>query len=367
MFDFDNSLSYCAVNPRLPLVNLPDSWQGYSSLPGHLWVATSGTTKRSEEGLKWVALSKKALLISAEAVNCHFNLSAKDRLGVTLPLFHVGGISILARGHLLGAKVHEYSWGYWEPFSFERWLAEEKITVCSLVPTQLHDLVKKQCQPQRLRLVMIGGGALDEGLKNEARRLGWPLALTYGMTECSSQIASGQVGDDRLVLLPHIEAKVDRGRLCLKSSALFSGYLKIKKKQFQWEDPKQEGWFLTDDKVEMEDRTLRFLERTDDRVKIKGENVSLGHLNRVLEGLKSKAIEAVVLALEDQRAGFDLVLGVVGEDGKYGRLLAERLNERVMPYERVARTILLREIPKNEMGKKRFVINNLFEYVLMKS
>ena len=77
--------------PRLPF------------LKSHIWLATSGRTCQ-----KWVALSKAAVLFSAQTVNQHLSVTSADRWGVCLPLFHVGGLSILARADLSRSSYFMY-------------------------------------------------------------------------------------------------------------------------------------------------------------------------------------------------------------------------------------------------------------------
>src|SRR4051812_23438722 len=66
-------------------------------LPGHIWVATSGSTT-----VKWVGLSKASILASAHAVNEHLMSTSKDIWVHALPDFHVGGLGIWARSYLNG-------------------------------------------------------------------------------------------------------------------------------------------------------------------------------------------------------------------------------------------------------------------------
>src|SRR5438045_3187840 len=77
----------------------------------HLFVVTSGSTGT----FKIVALSKQAVLASAIAVNERLVATNRDIWCRVLPLFHVGGLGILARAHVSGARVIEREW---DPQSF---------------------------------------------------------------------------------------------------------------------------------------------------------------------------------------------------------------------------------------------------------
>ena len=70
-------------------------------------------------------------------------------------------------------------------------LADRGVTHTSLVPTQVHDLVKADLRaPETLKAIVVGGGHLDAATGRLARTLGWPVLASYGMTEAASQIAT---------------------------------------------------------------------------------------------------------------------------------------------------------------------------------
>ena len=65
---------------------------GRAQLRGHLLFSTSGSTGNS----KWVALSRRAIMTSAEAVNEHLQVTPHDHWLLALPTFHVGGMGVVA-------------------------------------------------------------------------------------------------------------------------------------------------------------------------------------------------------------------------------------------------------------------------------
>jgi O-succinylbenzoic acid--CoA ligase len=129
-------------------------------------VATSGSTADSPLRIKWTALSKKAILASAEAVNTFLSSDHRDIWGASLPSFHVGGLGIWARGFLSRAQVIDtYSLmnGIWDPVQFTELIQRFAITLTSLVPTQVYDIAKMGIKaPSSLRGVVIGGGVLQQ-------------------------------------------------------------------------------------------------------------------------------------------------------------------------------------------------------------
>jgi len=332
--DFQSNQSYDLKNPRLPKETLlPDV-----DILGHVWIATSGTTG----SIKWAALSKEALLISAAAVNAHFSITQQDIWINPLPSFHVGGLGIYARAHLSDSKVVPFQG--WDPQSFHNQIILNKATLTSLVPTQLYDLIQTNLKaPPTLRAVIIGGGSLDPSLFHKALELHWPIAPSYGMTECCSQIATALPGHSQMQILPHVTLK--DSPLKVSSKSLLTAYWT----QGQLYDPKEGDWLQTEDLVEIENNHLKFLGRKGDWAKILGENVHLLPLQALLDAhAKPLGIEAYLKFLPDPRKGSRIVL--ITTHTEPSTLIAQ-YNSQVMPFERIDECILVPHIEKTALGK----------------
>ena len=136
------------LNPRFPkadydkLYSLAENVQIERQLRSHVWIATSGSTADSIGATKLVALSKKALMASAAAVNLHLQATEKDVWTQVLPHFHVGGLGIEIRAELVGSRVVKaLKEAKWDVHHFYKTLNEEGCTLSALVPTQVYDLV----------------------------------------------------------------------------------------------------------------------------------------------------------------------------------------------------------------------------------
>jgi o-succinylbenzoate---CoA ligase len=324
--DWLSGESHVLLNPRLPEEERRRLESFVIDLPGHVWLSTSGTSG----ALKLTALSKRALLASAAAVNRHLQSDASDVWLCVLPTFHVGGLGIYARAFLSGARVVTA-------------LPWDGVTLASLVPAQVSDLVRDRVEPPRsLRAVVVGGGALSEELYGAARALGWPLLPSYGMTECCSQAATATLESPELLLLDHVDARIeDDGRLALRSEALLTGYATEK----GFVDPKAGGWFVTEDIASLEGRLLRVEGRRGDFVKIGGESVDLSRLDRILASLGA---DAAVFPIPDDRLGHVIALAVASGDAD---AIAAAFNARVFPFERARRVVHVPEIPRTPLGK----------------
>lgn len=329
MIDFESRESHLLLNPRLPAEERArlETIAAEVSLPGHVLLATSGSTG----AIKLVALSKDAILASAAAVNERLEVTGDDIWCAVLPHFHVGGLGIWARAHLSGARVVSMPW---DPVAF----GCAEATLASLVPAQVHDLLQHDVEPPaRLRAVLVGGGAFDSGLEEQAVARGWPMLASYGMSEAGSTVAV------RDTLLSHLEARAESGgRLAFRGASLFTGYVT----EEGLIDPKRDGWFLTEDLGEVDGRMLRVRGRVGEFVKIGGESVDLKRLDRIAsEAARVCGGDAGVVALADERLGQVIHLAVTA-DG-----IAELFNERVLPFERARGVHRVAAIPRSSLGK----------------
>jgi O-succinylbenzoic acid--CoA ligase len=326
MIDFESSASHLLLNPRMPAEERERLDRIVPPLDAHVFVATSGSTG----ALKLVALSKRAILASAAAVNERLDVKPSDVWAAVLPPFHVGGLGVYARCHLAGARVLPTAWD-------ARAFADSEATIASLVPAQVHDLIAVRRTPSRnLRVILVGGGAFDEAAVEAARNAGWPVLPSYGMTECCSTISIEDI------LLPHLDARVGPdGRVALRGSSLLTGYVT----EHGLIDPKVDGWFVSEDVGDVDGRTLRIHGRAGDFVKIGGESVDLGRLDRILAEIAGDA--AAIVAVPDERLGHVIHLASTIDADP----LVDAFNARVHPFERIRAVHRVDAIPRSPLGK----------------
>ena len=152
--------------------------------PGGVLVATSGSTGRP----RLVVLPPAALRASAAATAAR--LGGPGRWLLALPADHVAGVQVIVRALLAGAPpvVQDLRGGF-RPAGFAAATARlgpgRRYT--SLVPTQLLRLLDAGgAALDALRgydAVLVGGAALDAGLRARAEAAGVRVVATYGMTE----------------------------------------------------------------------------------------------------------------------------------------------------------------------------------------
>lgn len=355
--DWHSDHTEILLNPRTPVSDQKMAQQLIQALPAlktHFWLSTSG----SSGAMKWAALSKKAVLESARAVNSHLECNESDVWLNPLPIFHVGGLGIAARGYLSRAKVYNFS-NTWNVETFCKVLEETRTTLTALVPAQIYDIVKGQKKsPASLRGVIVGGGAISEHIYAKACELGWPLLPSYGSTECCSQVATPTIGKYESHELPpkkvlsHLSIKLDEeGHICIKGTSLLTGYALGTPSQPKFVDPKQDGWYHTEDLGIIQDGYLQILGRNDNFIKIGGESVDVLRLEKILEELKlslSLDQDSVILPVKDDRLGH--VIHLASTNRNMDQLVSS-FNARVMPYEKIRAVRHVSCIPRSPLNK----------------
>lgn len=358
--------NHIALNPLRPADGEGLDYFAHHTLGARGWCffQTSG----SEGAPKWVALSKEAFLISARAVNELFAATAADRWLVPLPLHHVGGFSIHARCFASGATAHSLA-GRWDAAEFARACADKRITLTSLVPTQVFDLVQNHLPtPKCLRAVIVGGGALSSALRERALDLGWPVCRSYGMTEAASQIAT-QSADayfrdhpDSMQVLTHWQISTDANDiLTVRGPALAKGYAtRAPDGSWQWQPIDPAEGLRTRDRVRLSQHAgrtlLEFIGRDASFVKISGELVNRDALQLRLDAVAAETnfpTVAVIVPVADERRETRLIIAVeAGKSTPAERTsLCERYNFTSLPFERADAICEVESLPRSSIGK----------------
>ncbi|MFH1329436.1 MAG: AMP-binding protein, partial [Actinomycetota bacterium] len=141
-----------------------------------------------------VVLTGENVAASAAGSKARLGNGAGDCWLGVLPLYHIGGISILWRSAREGGTVVLE-----EAFEAGRaaaLLSSGTIAFASVVPTMLWRILEESAGAfPGVRAVLVGGGPADPALLAAARRAGLPALQTYGMTETASQVATEAPGE----------------------------------------------------------------------------------------------------------------------------------------------------------------------------
>ncbi|MBT5773781.1 MAG: AMP-binding protein, partial [Dehalococcoidia bacterium] len=157
----------------------------------HSLIYTSGTTGSPKGAL----LTHGNFYWSAVASGENLGVEAADRWLACMPLFHVGGLSILLRSAIYGttAVIHD---GF-DEVRVNQAIRDEGITLLSVVAVMLRRMLDAddQVYPPSMRAVLVGGGPVPAELLERARDRGLPVLQTYGLTEATSQVATLSAAD----------------------------------------------------------------------------------------------------------------------------------------------------------------------------
>jgi len=313
---------------------------------------------------KAVPLTPAQLDAGVHAVRRRLHLNADDQWLCCMPLDHIAGLSILIRALRSGASVRLVP-----GFNPTRVLAEldgRPLTVASMVPTMLHDLLVATAGPisNRLRGLLVGGAPAAPELLECARARGLPVLPTWGMTEAGSQLATldletaaeidflrnpGLVGTP----LDGVELSIGGARhpraLRVRGPMLFSGYL-----DGDAPGPDAGGWFATGDTGWIDGHGRLHITGRLGRMLISGGvNVSLDAVEQTLR-TSGLVRELVVAALPHSRWGQRIGALFVARDGARPRTadaLRDWSNGHLEPAERPIRWVEVNAIPKTDTGK----------------
>ncbi len=228
-------------------------------------------------------------------------LTSTDRWLLSLPLYHVSGIAITVRCLLSGA-------GLVIAADAELMAAIErgKVTHVSMVSTQLQRLLadeKNLALLRSLKVILLGGSAIPRTLVEQSVKSSLNIYLSYGLTEMSSQVATGKVAENChacVKVLPYRQLKISpEGEILVKGDVLFKGYVAGAKLQL----PQIGGWFPTGDMGQLDkEGCLTVTGRRDSMFISGGENIHPEEIEKALLGIKG-IHQAMVVPKEDKEFG----------------------------------------------------------------
>tara|TARA_B100000212_G_scaffold316072_1_gene270666 strand:- start:7728 stop:9128 length:1401 start_codon:yes stop_codon:yes gene_type:complete len=324
-----------------------------------MMIPTGGTSGK----VRFAIHSDATLLASVRAFQDFFGV---DRICThcVLPLYHVSGLMqlvrvMVSRGEIVFGSISNFRESYTS-------LSAESKSGCfvSLVPTQLHRLLKSESGIDALRnyrAIFVGGGAISNDLLELSRSHKLHLSPTYGMTETASMVATlmpdaflhGKSGQG--FPLPHaqleitplnhrVESRPEVGRILIKSDSLFLGYYN--------ENEKTGERYLTNDLGTMGPSGELFVHGRLDRVIISGgENICLNEVEKAF--WESNLLQDVVaFGIEDPEWGSRLCVAYVPKEKELGEEeILDRL-ARHLPKVKLPKSWLkLSSLPRNNAGK----------------
>ena len=314
--------------PDIDPAPLPDDFDPESV---YAILSTSGTSGHP----KRVPLKRRQMIAATRAATS-LKPSPDGAWLLSLPVTHIGGISVVLRSLLFGTCVRIGEAGLIA--------TDPSVETASLVSTQLHRLLGNpdfHCHPH-LHAILLGGGRIPEALLNACRERDIPVLPSFGMTETNARIIGVNLSDWRhaplhscgKVLSPN-EARIANGTLHLRGPQLA--------------DP--ERWFDTGDFARMDAEGWITIEtRRTDRIVTGGENVDPEGVEEALGAIPGIR-DAGVVGLPDEEWGQILVAVVVVDHSLADDAIIRQL-KAVLPAHHVPKRIIRTEsLPKTGNGK----------------
>ncbi|MCC6387753.1 MAG: o-succinylbenzoate--CoA ligase [Dehalococcoidia bacterium] len=333
----------------------------------HSIIYTSGTTGRP----KGAILTYENFAASAAASAYNMGVLPGDRWLACMPLFHVGGLSIVLRSAIYGTAVVIHP--AFDEHAVNRALRDEGVSLLSVVPTMLQRMLDAGAlpYPPSVRGVLVGGGPVTRDLLARALERGLPVLQTYGLSEAASQVTTlspgdalthtGSAGKPLLCTRLRIDAPAgEPGEILVSGVTVTAGYLGNPEATAR---ALRDGWLHTGDIGRLDpEGFLYVLDRRDDLIVTGGENVYPAEVEGHL--LQHPAVEAAaVVGIPDARWGqavaAALVLRTPSEDP--AATFDAYLRERIAPYKLPRRYLVTGSLPATASGKiQRHIVRTLF-------
>ena len=335
---------------------------------------TSGTTSKP----KGVVTTHANIQAQIESLVEAWEWSAADRIPLFLPMHHIHGIiNVTCCALWSGAMIEAFA-----RFDLPAILARvraDAFTLFMAVPTIYVKLIQalEAASPEdraaivggfaRLRLMVSGSAALPASVHEKWTALtGQKLLERYGMTELGMALSNpyhgarrpGAVGQP----LPAVEVRLkaesgdiisgadEPGEIQVRGPGVFRAY---------WGRPEvsaesfDDGWFRTGDMAVLETGSYRIMGRLSvDIIKSGGYKLSALEIEAALLE-HPDILECAVLGLPDDTWGEAVSAAVVLKEGASLDLatLRDWCRERLSVYKIPQRLLVVRELPRNAMGK----------------
>lgn len=359
------------VGKEIPesIKNLPD----ISSERNAMILYTSGTTNKP----KGVVITHQNLEAQITSLINAWEWKSTDHTLCVLPLHHVHGIvNVICCAMWAGATCE-----FIDGFSADEIFAlfeKGELNLFMAVPTIYFKLIaywetiteaeqnKFTDSMKNFRLMVCGSAALPVTIMEKWKQISGHILLErYGMTEMGMAISNPYVGERRPgyvgIPLPGVKVQLVNekfetvqpgvpGEILVKGENVFHQY---------WNNPvatkesfTMDGWFKTGDVAIEDDGYYRIMGRNSvDIIKSGGYKISALEIEEVLR-THNEISDCAVVGIPDEEWGELIVAALVTRETNFDTAtLHEWLRERIASYKTPRKYLLLKELPRNAMGK----------------
>lgn len=322
---------------------------------------TSGTTGNPKGVMQTYGNHWSSAISSALNLGLHVN----DRWLLSVPLFHISGLSILMRSVIygIGVVLHER----FDAVEMNQAIMRDGVTIVSVVTTmlkQMIELLEKERYPESFRCMLVGGGPVPEKYLLECQEKGIPVYQSYGMTETASQVVT-LTPEDSLVKIgsagkPLFSNQIkimkngqecqpnEEGEIFVKGPTITKGYWK---KEEATDKAIKNGWLQTGDQGYIdEDGFLYVLDRRSDLIISGGENVYPAQIESVLL-THPNISDAGVIGVNDEKWGQSPHAFVVLKENVEIDEIRAFCHERLAAYKVPKNFTFVEDLPRNASNK----------------
>ncbi|MEH7105586.1 amino acid adenylation domain-containing protein, partial [Bacillus velezensis] len=253
---------------------------------------------------------------------------------------------------------------------FREFVQKNQINIIQLVPSSLQEFILDGEKLESVNVLMSGGEALPQSIKQEIITLGYDLYNCYGPTETtvdsiaakcdnSEYVVIGKPIDNTQVYIMNFDSQLQPvgipGELCIGGEGVSKGYLNrpdltVQKFVCNQFNPGTKLYKTGDMAKWKEDGTIEYLGRIDHQVKIRGFRIELGEIeNKLLQFKEIK--QAVVLSGDDDSIGKYLCAYIAGNKKIDTMQLRDSLKKSLPHYMVPSYFIQLEKIPTTPNGK----------------
>lgn len=331
----------------------------------HILMYTSGTT-----GIpKGAILSHRKTFFNALNADIFYNLTSKDIMIVSRPMFHSGGLlveaaPVLYKGGTLILRKR------FRPHEILESIQKYRVTLLEL-PATVYQFILLECDLNQydlgsVRYYFTGGERVPKTMLKEYYRKGITISQIFGQTEASTitflspDDAVLKIGSVGLPVF-HGEVKIvdkmgkevspaEVGEIIIRGPTLMSGY---------WNRPEltsetiRDGWLYTGDLAKADEEGYVYIvDREKDMYISGGENIYPAEIEKVLHS-HPKILDTGIVGVPDEKwgeVGKAFVVLKQGETMSNGEIF-EFLRGKVAKYKIPKYVEFIEELPKTASGK----------------
>jgi fatty-acyl-CoA synthase len=331
----------------------------------HILMYTSGTT-----GIpKGAILSHRKTFFNALNADIFYNLTSKDIMIVSRPMFHSGGLlveaaPVLYKGGSLILKKR------FRPNEILETIQKYRVTLLEL-PATVYQFILLECDLSQydlnsVRCYFTGGERVPKTMLKEYYRKGITISQIFGQTEASTitflspDDAVLKIGSVGLPVF-HGEVRIvdkmgkdvspaEVGEIIIRGPTLMSGY---------WNRPDltsetiRDGWLYTGDLAKTDEEGYVYIvDREKDMYISGGENIYPAEIEKVLHS-HPKIFDAGIVGVPDEKwgeVGKAFIVIKPGETMSNGEIF-EFLKGKVAKYKIPKYVEFIEELPKTASGK----------------